>query len=225
MAGSFKDIYDQRYISMLSEHIVSSYSRFERDDFISNVFDGDWESRELKQRMRHIANTLHLSLPQDYSQAIKILRDAFSKIDAGHGLENMIFQDYVEVYGMEDVETSLQALEHFTVGSSSEFAIRRFILRYPARTMQQMRKWATDDDHHIRRLSCEGCRPRLPWAISLPAFKEDPKEIIEILEILKDDESEYVRKSVANNLNDISKDNPLVVIDIAKRWFLLKKCG
>lgn len=203
---------------MLSDHLLSSYSGFDKDDFMTKVFDDDWESRGLKQRMRHIANSIYLSLPQEYPQAISILKQTFSKISTGHGLENMVFQDYVEVYGMDDVEHSLKALEHFTVGSSSEFAIRRFILKYPERTMRQMRLWATNEDHHIRRLASEGCRPRLPWAIALPVFKDDPTEVIKILEMLKDDVSEYVRKSVANNLNDISKENPLIVIDIAKRW-------
>ena len=84
--------------------------------------------------------------------------------------------------------------------------------------MKQMLKWSKDKNHHLRRLSSEGCRPRLPWAMALPAFKKDPSPILPILENLKNDESEYVRKSVANNLNDISKDNPELVLEIIKKW-------
>ncbi|MCL2411404.1 MAG: hypothetical protein FWC97_07150, partial [Treponema sp.] len=70
----------------------------------------------------------------------------------------------------------------------------------------------------VRRLSSEGCRPRLPWAMALPNLKEDPAPIIPILENLKNDISRFVRLSVANNLNDIAKDNPETVIALVKKW-------
>jgi 3-methyladenine DNA glycosylase AlkC len=130
----------------------------------------------------------------------------------------MIFQDFVEVYGLEDFKISMDALESFTINSSSEFAIRQFLLKYPDETIKQMKLWTKSKNEHIRRLASEGCRPRLPWAIALPTYKQNPKEILSILEILKDDESLYVRKSVANNLNDISKDNPQILKDITKSW-------
>jgi 3-methyladenine DNA glycosylase AlkC len=85
--------------------------------------------------------------------------------------------------------------------------------------MAYVRVWAEDEDHHVRRLASEGCRPRLPWAMALPAFKKDPSLLLPILEKLKNDESESVRKSVANNLNDISKDHPKWVLDICEQWY------
>ena len=84
--------------------------------------------------------------------------------------------------------------------------------------MQQMTRWADSENHHVRRLASEGCRPRLPWAMALPEFKKDPEPVLDILEKLKNDESEYVRRSVANNLNDISKDNPEITIRLAEKW-------
>jgi 3-methyladenine DNA glycosylase AlkC len=84
--------------------------------------------------------------------------------------------------------------------------------------MKQMLSWAISDNHHVRRLACEGCRPRLPWAIALPAFKKNPEPVLSLLKILMNDESEYVRRSVANNLNDISKDNPEIVLNWAQQW-------
>ena len=84
--------------------------------------------------------------------------------------------------------------------------------------MPQMLLWARSENHHVRRLASEGCRPRLPWAMALPEFKKDPSQVLAILELLKNDDSEYVRRSVANNLNDISKDNPQLLIDVAKSW-------
>jgi 3-methyladenine DNA glycosylase AlkC len=147
------------------------------------------------------------------------LKNTFNDInDIKYGLENMIFQDFVEVYGLDDFDTSIDALIEFTINCSSEFAIRQFILKYPKKTMTKLKLCAKDKNEHIRRLSSEGCRPRLPWAIALQDFKKDPKEVLEILEILKNDPSVYVRKSVANNLNDISKENPDLVIAIIKKW-------
>lgn len=128
----------------------------------------------------------------------------------------MFFQDFVEVFGLEDFENSIKALEVFTLESSSEFAVRAFILKYEYQTMQQMKLWTQSSNEHIRRLACEGCRPRLPWAVALPKFKQDPSSVLEIIELLKNDESLYVRKSVANNLNDISKDNPELLLKFVK---------
>jgi len=109
-------------------------------------------------------------------------------------------------------------LAFFTPYPSSEFAVRPFIMKYPTKMMQQMQDWAHHEDEHVRRLASEGCRPRLPWAMQLPQFIKDPAPILEILEILKDDASLYVRRSVANNLNDISKDHPDIVFNLTKDW-------
>ncbi|RKX19178.1 MAG: DNA alkylation repair protein, partial [Candidatus Zixiibacteriota bacterium] len=115
-----------------------------------------------------------------------------------------------------------KALAIFTKYSSSEFAIRPFINKdekYERRTMAFMKRLAKDKDKNVRRFASEGCRPRLPWAMALPNLKKDPSSIFPILELLKNDESEFVRKSVANNLNDISKDHPNLALKIAKQWF------
>ena len=218
MAEPFKNLYNEEYLEALISELQMVYPPFNANGFKAEVFDSGWSSRELKQRMRHISTTLGTFLPKNFYKSVKILENAFTSISSKFALENMIFQDFVEVYGVDDFENSMRALEVFTIGSSSEFAIRQFILRYPLETMAQMKIWSRSENEHIRRLSTEGCRPRLPWAIALSEFKKEPNKVIEILEILKDDESAYVRKSVANNLNDISKDNPHLVKEIAKEW-------
>ena len=131
----------------------------------------------------------------------------------------MFFPDFVEVFGMEPQhwELSLAALERFTERSTSEFAIRAFILNDPERMAEQMLEWADHPNEHVRRLASEGIRPRLPWAQALPLFKRDPSPIVPILEKLKRDPSLYVRKSVANNLNDIAKDHPELVMRLRRR--------
>lgn len=130
----------------------------------------------------------------------------------------MFVTEYVEKYGLDHFETSANAMEFITQFTSCEFAVRPFILNYEERMMQQMLTWSRHSHSHVRRLASEGCRPRLPWAMALPRFKKDPAPILPILENLKDDPSEFVRRSVANNFNDISKDHPKLVLKIGKRW-------
>ena len=223
MSTSLKELYNSAYISLLSLHLCKVQESFNSQKFISCVFDKDWKDKELKQRMRHISYCLHHNLNFSYPQNIAILEKVFFRMNDSHALENMIFQDYVEVYGLDDFSTSMKALASFTQGSSSEFAIRRFIMKYEKETMVQMQKWTQSDNEHIRRLASEGCRPRLPWAIALEGFKKDPTAVIIVLELLKDDTARYVEKSVANALNDISKEHPEVVKTLAKRWLKEKK--
>ena len=215
MAEPLKNLYNKKLTSNLSNEIVKHYPAFDQGTFERSVFDDNWKERELKQRMRHIAVCLHQQLPENYERAIDILIPVAEKFN---GFEYMFFQDYVECYGLGDFDTSMSALEHFTKYASSEFAIRAFILQDAARTMKQMLNWARSGNHHLRRLASEGCRPRLPWAMALPAFKTDPRPVLKVLKSLMKDDSEYVRRSVANNLNDISKDNPDIVIQWAQRW-------
>jgi len=134
------------------------------------------------------------------------------------GFESMSLPDYVEQYGLDNWDISLPAMAPFTKFSSSEFAIRPFLDMDPHKGMKYMMELAENEDYRIRRFSSEGCRSRLPWAMALPKFKKDPSLIIPVLEKLKNDDSEFVRRSVANNLNDISKDNPDMALDICKKW-------
>ncbi|MFY9088854.1 DNA alkylation repair protein [Arcobacter aquimarinus] len=217
MAEQLKNLYSKEFIEKLSNKLLSIYSDFKKEDFINSIFDNTWQDLELKQRMRHISSTIHSFLPFSYKEQLEILKKVKEDFS---GLEAMIFQDFVEVFGLDDLDESLKALEVFTVNSSSEFAIRQFILKYEDKTMKQMKLWAKSQNEHIRRLASEGCRPRLPWAVALPKFKQNPTKVLEIIELLKNDKSKYVQKSVANNLNDISKDNPDLV-----RKFVEKNLG
>lgn len=67
-------------------------------------------------------------------------------------------------------------------------------------------------------MASEGLRPRLPWGGHLKALRVNPEPVISLLNRLKDDNSRYVQKSVANNLNDISKDHPQRVIAVCREW-------
>ena len=131
------------------------------------------------------------------------------------------FPDFVEVYGQDEVhwDVSIDALERYTKYASSEIAVRPFIINHEERMMAQMYAWSKHEDELVRRLACEGCRPQLPWGQALPKYQKDPAPILPILEQLKTDPSLHVRKSVANNLNDISKTHPDLVAKLAKEWY------
>lgn len=130
----------------------------------------------------------------------------------------MFFPDYIERFGMEDYAVAVGTMERLTAFTSCEFAVRPFIKKHEGQMLEQMLGWSEHSSHHVRRLASEGSRPRLPWAMALPKLKKDPSPILPILENLKVDSSEYVRRSVANNLNDISKDNPDVALSVFRDW-------
>ncbi|MDX2429675.1 MAG: DNA alkylation repair protein, partial [Bacteroides sp.] len=217
MAERLKDrFFSKKFIEELGEAIQQVYPDFDKTEFSRLVYADDWEEKELKERMYHITHSLHATLPENYPLALKNLTEVAPNFE---GFDVMIFPDYVEKYGLDDWELSLPALAFFTTLCSSEFAIRPFLLKDPEKAVGYMYKWARDEDFHLRRLASEGCRPRLPWAKSLPAFKKDPTPILPIMETLKDDPVDYVRMSVANNLNDISKDHPDLVLYVCERWY------
>ncbi len=216
MPEPLKNLYTETLIDNLSKTIKTHYADFNCRQFKRYIFNQHWPQLELLQRLRHVTQGLHQYLPTSYSQALNILKPVSINMN---GFEFMFFPDYVALYGLEHYEESITALEYFTRYSTSEMAVRHFIIRYPKRMMTQMLRWSRSDNYHVRRLSSEGCRPRLPWSKALPEFKKDPTPIIKILERLKQDESEYVRRSVANNLNDIAKDHPDLVLKLATQWY------
>lgn len=218
-----KNIYNRDYIKAFSEELTEIYPDFDKNRFRRLVFDKSWDLLELKQRMRHITQCLHDLLPQDFQKASKILSDyskAFQKKTPGidsQSFELMFLPDFIEVYGIDHYTTSIKAIEIITKTTSAEFAVRPFIEKYPEKMLAQMMKWAGHKNYWVRRLATEGCRPRLPWGMALKELKKDPSPILPILEKLIDDPADTVRRSVANNLNDISKDHPKVVYKISKK--------
>lgn len=232
MAEAFKDMYNERFFDRFTKDLKVVISDFDAREFVVRVMDEEWENREYKQRIAHTATILKEFLPSDYKDAIaKILElldyveatyPDFSKIDDkkfGLILEyGAILDNFIEQYGLDDYETSVRAIEKITQFTSCEFAVHPFIIKYPDQMMKQMLVWSKHEHWGVRRLASEGCRPRLPWAMALPHLKKDPSPIIPILENLKNDPARFVRLSVANNLNDIAKDNPEVVINLAKKW-------
>jgi 3-methyladenine DNA glycosylase AlkC len=217
MSEPLKAVYNKTFLLQFSEKVHAVYNAFDTEGFIAQVIDTTWEGLALKARMRRITETLGSYLPVPYEESLGIL---FAIDEECIGFPYLFFPDFVAVYGQAEEHwgLSIKALERFTVKSSAEFAVRSFLLRDPKRMMRQMEAWAHHSNEHVRRLASEGCRPRLPWGEALSIFKRDPSPVLRVLELLKADPSLYVRKSVANNLNDIAKDHPEVVIETVRRW-------
>ena len=199
----------------VSTAVKAVYEPFEVDAFISATMDETWENLELLARSRKITVTIQKFLPEDYGTAVGILEKALP------GNPNaFFFPDFIEVFGQDEFnwDISVPALGRNTQYWSSELAVRPFIIKYEERMMAQMNEWSQSGDEHQRRLSSEGCRPALPWAMALNKYKKDPSPVIPILTRLRADPSLYVRRSVSNNLNDISKTHPELVLSLVREW-------
>ena len=231
MAEPFKNLLNRDVIEGMAQHFEKYCANFDKKGFIEDATQG-LELLELKARTDRITDTMIEYFPENFEIAGKIMLSSLgsplgddvssgvvdSKGIAGWAVTPMTH--YVALKGHENFDLSMTLFREMTKCASSEFGIRFFILKQPEKTLGVLKKWALDPDQHVRRLVSEGSRSRLPWAMRLPIFIEDPSPVIEILEMLKDDESEYVRRSVANNLNDIAKDHPDVVSEIAKKWMV-----
>lgn len=223
MAELLKDKYPVEVAEKISKMIGEVHPAFDSVGFIGQVSQG-YEQLELMARARKIAFALTAFLPADFQQAQEILLaslDSPVELDENNSVASFLYMPhtiYISDNGLEYFDISMQALYQLTQRFTAEFAIRPFIQRYPEKSMALLAVWATDSNLHVRRLVSEGTRTRLPWASRLPEYIEDPAAVIRLLELLKNDPELYVRRSVANNLNDIGKDHPALLADIAKRW-------
>jgi len=215
--------FDKDLAILLSGKIQKNYDSFDSQEFIQKISDGT-SDLELKDRVEFITDKLKEKLPGDYKGAIHILTKMLgpeNEKETGMFTEGywiMPIAKYVEKYGLDNFETSINAIKEITKRNTGEYCIRPFIDKYPEKTLAVMRKWSKDKNVHVRRLSSEGLRPRLPWARKFDSFIENPQPILGILDNLKDDDSKFVQKSVGNNLNDILKDNYQTGINILKIW-------
>lgn len=214
--AALKDMFDKQWAALLASAIHKHYPDFNKAIFIKNTVNG-YAPLELNDRMRHTTALLHHHLPGPYYKNIEILKKAV--VDLPYGYTNLVFPDYVGQHGLADFEVSMDALHYFTQFGSAEFAIRHFLKSDFKKTLSVMKKWAGDENEHVRRLASEGSRPRLPWSFQLPTIIEKPGHTLTLLQDLVFDDSPYVCKSVANHLNDFSKDHPELVIQFVKRNF------
>ncbi len=215
MADPLKEMFNRAYFERLAKEVGIAAPRVERAALVKDLLDGN-DERELNARMRHASITLRQHLPTDFRKAVNVLKDAAQRMPKGYTA--LLYPDFVGQFGHDDTGFSLEALKYFTSFGSSEFAVREFFRRNAQGTLKVMRTWAEHENEHVRRLASEGSRPRLPWSFRLDAVLKDPKLTTPILERLRADDSLYVRKSVANHLNDFSKDHPTYTIGLLRTW-------
>lgn len=220
---ALKDHIDTQLVTQIANRISLVYPEFADDKFI-NAVDAELHDLELKPRFGLIADKLYEFLPAHYPDAVQILVEILdsTKHDFEYtkdvGFRMLSIPTFVEKYGTDHLEASMDAMYIITRYTSCEFAIRPFVMKYPDQTLKMLDNWVHDDNEHVRRLVSEGTRPRLPWAPVLRNFVADPSPALAILAHLKDDESLYVRRSVANHLNDITKDHPNLVLETLEEW-------
>lgn len=224
MGEPLKNQFDRTVPRAIAAQIARVSKSFRPDKFLKDVLRG-YDALELMDRGRAIGDVLGRHLPADYPAALDILMRSIREPHGGHHLKGgmaafyyMPHTSFIAQYGLDHFDISMKAQRELTQLFSAEFSIRPFIERHEQRSLDLLRMWATDQSEHVRRLVSEGTRPRLPWGPRLRSFQKDPAPVIDLLELLKDDSSLYVRRSVANNLNDIGKDHPDVLIEVAKRW-------
>lgn len=219
-APALKEIFNVERMQHIATETSAVYPAFNAKAFLDHATDGLAEL-SVMQRMARASESLHAVLPLGYEDSLDVLRALAPRLNSG--FVSMCLPHYVASYGGHAFDTSMEALKYFTAFGSSEFAVRHFLRSDLERSLELMHDWARDENHHVRRLASEGSRPRLPWSFRLDAVQADPRLAAGILDQLKMDESLYVRKSVANHLNDITKVHPEWVLDTIEGWSLEKK--
>jgi 3-methyladenine DNA glycosylase AlkC len=214
-AEPFKNRINEALYRQIAKDLSAIEPTFDQKKFLVLTLDG-LDQRELMDRVRQTAIALDAALPGTYLEKLEVVHKIASRSE--QGLVAFSFCDFVARHGLDHFDASMEALKFFTTLGSAEFAVRPFIARDPARALALMQTWAQDKNEHVRRLASEGSRPRLPWGARLTAIVAKPDLTAPILEILRADPALYVRKSVANHLNDIAKDHPEWVLDRVESW-------
>lgn len=208
--------FNSGFYEKLTRDLSGIYPKLKTKSFLAAV-QKDYQQLELMERLELVSDTLKNYLPENYPETLEILCELAPKIN---GFAGMVLPNFVQKFGLDHFDRSLQALKFLTPFSSSEFAIRVYLKADFQKAIREMEKWAQDENHHVRRLASEGSRPRLPWSFKLDAVVKNPESTARILAALKGDPELYVKKSVGNHLNDISKDHPEYLLDTVNSWDL-----
>ncbi|WP_119301450.1 DNA alkylation repair protein [Dongia deserti] len=223
MAEQLKHFFNEQLVRSIADELRRAYPSLRKDRFVAACMKG-LTDLELIARGWHIAEVMRAFLPHPFAAAADILIASLGPEAERTGelgmapfryLPHVLF---VQKYGLEDFDPAMRAQYELTKRFSAESSIRAFLVHYPEATYERLQTWARDDNVHVRRLVSEGTRPRLPWAPRLRAFQDDPRPVIALLELLKDDAERYVQRSVANNLNDIAKDHPDLAVSVCREW-------
>ena len=208
---------------LLAEKISTVHKKFDSHGFIRDI-KKEVVGKSYTQRIEVIADLLKQYLPEKYTEALTIL----TKILGPENEEEtgmftnfywlMPVGKFVEKYGLDNFAESIKAIEEITKRNTGEYAIRPFARKYPIETLAVCVKWAKSKNFHLRRLASEGLRPKLPWAPKLDIWNDNPGQVFDILELLKEDEVKFVKKSVANHVRDWVKVNPIEAQKLIADW-------
>jgi 3-methyladenine DNA glycosylase AlkC len=225
MPEPFKNFISPALVHQTAQHLHQAWRGFDRKSFEQQALDG-LEALELKARAMHLTAALEATLPRDFARAADVLEaalappladDQLSVTDAPKtGLAGWALwpaTEYIARHGQAQPERALAALHAMTQRFTAEWAIRPYLLNHPQLSFATLARWTQDQSAHVRRLVSEGSRPRLPWGLQLKPLIADPSPTLPLLQALQDDTSAYVRRSVANHLNDIAKDHPALIVD------------
>jgi len=218
-----RDVFNEKGVNQLAGNLARAWHGFDAEGF-SNSVNSKLKALTFSERNNLIRDRLWEHLPKDYPRALEIILKALPpelpnrEMTGFEGFIILPLNEFVAKYGLEHYDLSIQALYQMTKRFTAEGAIRPFIQKHPEKTLASLSEWAEDESCHVRRLVSEGTRPRLPWTMQLKQFIEDPRPVLPLLEKLKTDPELMVRRSVANNLNDIAKDNPELVVRTLGRW-------
>ena len=225
-----RDVFNENVVNQLAGNLKRVWQGFDAQGFSFSI-NSRLKSMTFSERNNLIRDTLWEYLPKNYARALKIILKGLPpelptcEVTGYDGFIVLPQNEFVAKYGLEYYDLSMQALYKMTKRFTAEGAIRPFLQKYPEQTRAFLSEWAEDENCHVRRLVSEGTRPRLPWTMQLKQFIEDPRPVLQLLEKLKTDPELMVRRSVANNLNDIAKDHPDLVVKILKRWKNLDNDG
>lgn len=213
--SALKHMYSTDLLKSYVTELSKVYPEFDKKKFLE--ISKPMLKLEMKDRVRLIRDQFTVALPVKYPQALKIL---LKSLEGGKlsGFALWPMTEFVQTYGLDHIELSLKALKKMTPLFTAEWAIRPFIKKDLNTSMNFLKECVLDSNEHVRRWASEGSRPRLPWGERLHVFIEKPKLSIDLISPLKFDPSLYVRKSVANHLNDIAKDHPELVVKTLKSW-------
>jgi 3-methyladenine DNA glycosylase AlkC len=221
MAAPLKDSFGRGVIQRLSSEIAMAYAAFDTRAFERDAVRG-FDALELLDRGRHLGTVLHRHLPDRFSDAVDVLLATLpASRESASGMSSFFYlphTEFVRAHGLPHFEDSMRALHALTQVFTGEFAMRPFLADHTEVTLARLETWVTDPSEHVRRVVSESTRPRLPWAPRLRGFQKDPSPVLRLLTALRDDPSLYVRRSVANNLNDIGKDHPALLVATAAEW-------
>jgi 3-methyladenine DNA glycosylase AlkC len=231
MATTLNHLIPAHAPQLLGEHLARAGAGISPAALVKSA-GPDFDALPLMARGQRLADALIRHLPSDFAQAAPLLvasmgapmaldaqGEPVSAGDVPSGFFYLPHSLYIAQHGLDHLDLAMDAQHALTQRFTAEFSLRPYLQQHTGATLAHLARWAQDSNAHVRRAASEATRPRLPWAARLSDFVRDPSPALPLLQTLRDDPSSYVRRSVANHLNDIGKDHPELLLTLAGDWF------